>query len=111
MPRNSPGPSVKDKKMYESLRDEGASKEKAARISNAAAASSRSKAGRKGGHAQDYDDMTKDQLMKRAREVGIGGRSGMNASQLTPALRHHRGTHADRQRSGSSPSPTTSSQR
>ncbi len=56
MPRNSPGPSVKDKKMYESLRDEGASKEKAARISNAAAASSRSKVGRKGGHAKDYDD-------------------------------------------------------
>jgi len=89
MPRNSPGPSVKDKKMYESLRDEGASKEKAARISNAAAASSRSKVGRKGGHAQDYDDMTKDQLMQRARDIGIKGRSTMSKSQLISALRDH----------------------
>ena len=89
MPRNSPGPSVKDKKMYESLRDEGASKEKAARISNAAAGSSRSKVGRKGGRAGDYDDMTKDQLMKRARDIGIKGRSTMSKSQLISALRDH----------------------
>ena len=89
MPRNSPGPSVKDKKMYESLRDGGASKEKAARISNAAAASSRSKIGRKGGHAKDYDDMTKDQLLQRAREIGIKGRSTMSKSQLISALRDH----------------------
>ncbi len=89
MPRNNPRPSVKDTKMYEALRDEGASKEKAARISNAAAASSRSKVGRKGGHAKDYDDMTKDQLMQRARDVGIKGRSTMSKSQLISALRDH----------------------
>ena len=89
MPRNSPGPSVKDKKMYESLRDEGASKEKAARISNAAAGSSRSKVARKGGRAGDSDDMTKDQLMKRARDIGIRGRSTMSKSQLISALRDH----------------------
>jgi hypothetical protein len=89
MPRKSPGPSVKDKKMYESLRDEGASKEKAARISNAAAGSSRSEVGRKGGRAGDYDDMTKDQLMKRARDIGIKGRSTMSKSQLISALRDH----------------------
>jgi hypothetical protein len=75
--------------MYESLRDEGASKEKAARISNAAAATSRSSVGRKGGKAGDYEDMTKDQLMKRAREIGIEGRSSMNKSQLISALRNH----------------------
>jgi len=40
MPRRDPGPSVKDKEMYEALRDDGASKEKAARIANAAANSS-----------------------------------------------------------------------
>ena len=34
----SPGPSVKDDKTYEALRDDGASKEKAARIANAKAA-------------------------------------------------------------------------
>ena len=37
MPARKPGPSVKDPEMYEALRDDGASKEKAARISNAAA--------------------------------------------------------------------------
>ncbi|MFM6850509.1 MAG: Rho termination factor N-terminal domain-containing protein [Terrabacter sp.] len=89
MPRKDPGPSVKDKKMYESLRDDGASKEKAARISNAAAGSSRSEVGRKGGRAGDYDDMTKQQLMERARDVGIKGRSKMSKKELVSALRHH----------------------
>ncbi|MHA3836113.1 DUF7218 family protein [Terrabacter sp. AAH1] len=89
MPRKDPGPSVKDKKMYEALRDDGASKEKAARISNAAAASSRSKVGRKGGRAGDYDDMTKEQLMQRARDVGIKGRSKMSKKELVSALRNH----------------------
>lgn len=89
MPRRDPGPSVKDKKMYEALRDDGASKEKAARISNAAAASSRSKVGRKGGKAGDYEDMTKDELLQRARKVGIEGRSKMAKGELIKALRNH----------------------
>lgn len=39
MPGKSPGPSIKKPKMYEALKEEaGMSKEKAARISNAAAA-------------------------------------------------------------------------
>ncbi|NUO34843.1 MAG: Rho termination factor [Dermatophilaceae bacterium] len=89
MPRKDPGPSVKDKKMYEALRDDGASKEKAARISNAAAARSRSEVGRKGGRAGDYDDMSKEQLMERARDVGIKGRSKMSKKELVSALRNH----------------------
>ena len=36
MPKRDPGPSVKDNKVYEALRDEGNSKEKSARIANAA---------------------------------------------------------------------------
>ena len=36
-----PGPSVKDNKVYEAIRDQGGSKEKAARIANASAARSR----------------------------------------------------------------------
>jgi hypothetical protein len=87
--RRGPGPSVKDKKMYESLRDDGASKEKAARIANAAANSSRSSVGRKGGKSGDYDDWTKDRLLKRAREIGIEGRSRMDKGELIKALRNH----------------------
>jgi general stress protein YciG len=89
MPRRDPGPSVKDKEMYESLRDDGASKEKAARIANAAAKSSRSEVGRKGGKAGDYDEWSKDKLMNRAREIGIEGRSRMTKSELIEALRNH----------------------
>ena len=89
MPRREPGPSVKDKKLYEALRDDGASKEKAARIANAAARSSRSEVGRKGGKSGDYDEWPKDKLMARAREIGIDGRSRMNKAELIEALRHH----------------------
>jgi hypothetical protein len=82
-----PGPSVKDPKVYEKLRDEGNSKQKSARIANASANSSRSKVGRKGGKAGSYDDMSVEQLRKRASEIGISGRSSMNKSQLVKALR------------------------
>ena len=87
--RRDPGPSVKDKKLYEDLRDEGNSKEKSARIANAAANSSRSAVGRKGGKAGSYDDMTVEQLRRRARDLDIEGRSSMNKSQLVSALRNH----------------------
>ena len=89
MPKRDPGPSVKDKEMYEALREDGASKEKAARIANAAARSSREAVGRKGGKAEDYDERTKAELMKRAAEIGIEGRSSMTKAQLIDALRHH----------------------
>ena len=87
--RKSPGPSVKDKELYEELRDEGNSKEKSARIANAAANTSRSAVGKKGGTSGDYDDWTKDELMDRARELGIEGRSSMAKGELIDALRNH----------------------
>ena len=87
--RRSPGPSVKDPELYEALRDDGASKEKAARIANAAANTSRSAVGRKGGRSGDYEDWTKRDLMARARELGVDGRSSMSKAQLVDALRHH----------------------
>lgn len=80
---------IKDPKLYEKLRDEGNSKEKSARISNAAAASSRSEVGRRGGRSGIYDEWTKDDLYKRAAELGIEGRSSMTKSELINALRHH----------------------
>jgi hypothetical protein len=89
MPRQDPGPSVKDKEMYEALREEGNSKEKSARIANAAARSSRSEVGRRGGHAGDYDDWTVAQLRRRAGEIGVEGRSRMRKGELIDALRHH----------------------
>jgi hypothetical protein len=89
MARPEPGPSVKDKHLYEKQRDEGNSKEKSARMANAAANISGKRVGRQGGSSSSYDDMTKEQLMKRAREVGISGRSTMSKSQLVSALRNH----------------------
>jgi hypothetical protein len=89
MPGKKHGSSVKDSDQYEALRRKGMSKEKAARISNESAGSSRSKVGRRGGSARDYDERTKDQLLDRAREVGIEGRSKMSKRELVSALRNH----------------------
>jgi hypothetical protein len=84
-----PNNAIKDEKQYKALRRNGASKEKAARIANASNNSSRSSVGRKGGNSGSYDDWSKDELVKRAREIGIEGRSSMNKSQLVNALRNH----------------------
>jgi Rho termination factor-like protein len=87
--KKDPGPSVKDPELYEELRDDGASKEKAARIANAAANSSRSAVGRKGGKSGDYEDWTVEDLRRRAREIGVEGRSAMRKGELISALRNH----------------------
>lgn len=87
--RKDPGPSVKDPELYESLRDDGASKEKAARIANAAAGSSRSEVGRRGGESGSYEDWTVDELRKRASELDVEGRSTMKKAELIDALRNH----------------------
>lgn len=85
--RKNPGPSVKDPELYEELRDEGASKAKAARISNAAANSSRSAVGRRGGKARPYEEWTVAELRARARELDVRGRSNMRKDELIAALR------------------------
>ena len=87
--RKTPGPSVKDDKMYERLRDEGNSKQKAARIANAAANTSRKSVGRKGGKSAAYDDWSKDALYRRAKEIGVEGRSSMSKGELIKALRNN----------------------
>ena len=87
--KKTPGPSVKDDHLYEKLRDEGNSKEKSARIANAAANTSRKAVGKKGGESPSYDDWTVADLRRRAAELEIEGRSSMRKSDLIDALRHH----------------------
>lgn len=79
------GSSVKDDEQYEALRRQGESKEKAARIAN----TSRKEAGKRGGAATRYEDWKKEDLERKAREVGIEGRSRMKKDELIDALRNH----------------------
>jgi hypothetical protein len=80
---------IKDEKTYRALRREGNSEEKSARIANAAAGSSRRSVGSRGGQSGSYQDWTKKDLLARAREIGIKGRSSMSKSELISALRNH----------------------
>jgi hypothetical protein len=89
MPREDHGPSVKDPELYERLREQGESKEKAARIANEAASEGRSKVGERGGESPSYEDWTVEELRERAAEIGIEGRSEMTKDELIDALRHH----------------------
>jgi hypothetical protein len=78
------GPQIKDDEQYEALRKQGASKEKAARIANTGRHASK-----RGGRSPAYEDWTKDDLYRRAKEIGIEGRSRMSKGQLIDAIRHH----------------------
>ena len=75
------GAQIKDDKLYEDLRKDGASKEKAARIANA-----------KANHSLNHDsthleDRTKDELYEEAKKIGIEGRSEMSKDELIEAIR------------------------
>ncbi|MBF0816674.1 Rho termination factor [Microbacterium paludicola] len=85
MPNNS----IKDEKLYEKLRDEGNSKEKAARIANAAARDGRDEVGERGGAAENYEDRTVDELRDRAKDLGIEGVSNLKKDELIDKLRNH----------------------
>lgn len=84
-----PNPSIKNEKMYQDLRKEGNSKEKSARISNAAAARGKSAVGRKGGKSGSYQDWTVPELKKRAKELGMSGYSGLTKDKLIAKIRNH----------------------
>jgi hypothetical protein len=77
------GPSIKDDEQYEALRDEGMSKEKAARIAN----TPRDEAAKRGGESPPYEQWTKDELYERAQELDVDGRSEMSKDELITALR------------------------
>ncbi|MDX1659576.1 MAG: Rho termination factor N-terminal domain-containing protein [Nitriliruptorales bacterium] len=77
------GDQIKDDEQYESLREEGMSKEKAARIAN----TDREEAAEKGGERPPYEEWTKDELYDKAEDVGIEGRSQMDKDELIDALR------------------------
>ncbi|WP_298039776.1 Rho termination factor N-terminal domain-containing protein [uncultured Microbacterium sp.] len=82
---------LKDPELYESLREDGASKEKAARISNATGGTKkgRSAVGRRGGEAGDYEERTVQELQARAKELGLTGYSGKRKADLIRMLREH----------------------
>jgi len=77
------GPQIKDDKLYEELRKQGESEEKAARIANAKAAGTLQHKGTR------LDDRSKDELYAEARKIGIEGRSKMAKSELIDAIRSH----------------------
>jgi len=83
MPGKDHGPEIKKPHMYESLRDEGMSKEKAARISNAKAEGSLDH------DSRDLEDRTKEELYDQAKDIGIDGRSDMSKKELIDAIRDH----------------------
>jgi hypothetical protein len=80
------GASVKKPDVYEALRAQGASKEKAARIANAQADAARSPS-KKGGGSPPYEQWTRKELYERAKELEIEGRSAMDKDELIQALR------------------------
>ena len=67
----------------ESLRDDGTSIPKAARITNAKANGSLDH------RSTQLEDRTKDDLYEEAQEIGIEGRSKMNKAELVQAIRDH----------------------
>jgi len=82
------GPSIKDDETYQALREDGASKQKAAAIANAQANPDMSPS-KKGGKAAAYEEWRRDDLYHRAQELDIEGRSNMDKDELIEALRNN----------------------
>ena len=89
MPNARGSATLKNRELYEELRNEGASKEKAARISNAVERDGQRAVARRGGTSGDYDDWTVPRLRDRAKQLGISGYSGKRKAELISMLRQH----------------------
>jgi hypothetical protein len=74
---------TKDEKKSGAVRRAGNSEQKST------AKGSRRPVATKGSSSRAYENWKKDDLVRRARELGIAGRSTMNKEQLITALRHH----------------------
>ncbi|WP_425860972.1 DUF7218 family protein [Arthrobacter sp. TWP1-1] len=81
-------PSLKDPEMYAAQREDGASEQKAARISNAAAKRGRSAVAAKGGKSKDYEEWTVAELRGKAKEIGLTGYSRQRKDELISSLRN-----------------------
>lgn len=75
------GAQIKDDALYEELREQGNSKEKAARIANAKANGSLDR------KSTRLEDRSRQALYDEAKEIGIEGRSKMNKRELAEAIR------------------------
>lgn len=75
------GPTIKDDKLYEDLRKQGNSKEKAARIANAKSAGTLKQ------NSEHLENRTKAELYAEAKKIGVEGRSSMSKAELTKAIR------------------------
>jgi hypothetical protein len=69
--------SIKNEDQYKALRDEGMSKQKAARIANADIDHD----------SRPYEERTKEELYEQAQKLDIEGRSEMSKKELITALR------------------------
>lgn len=92
MSKNKPESSAKDTPLYAALRKEGIKKKKAIRVADAVAPSSHRTAAKRGKNsgrksATAYEKWTKQELLNRAKTLGVKGRSRMTKKQLTRALR------------------------
>jgi len=82
------GNQIKKDDTYEALREKGESKEKAARIANAQANENQHPS-KMGGKGKKYEERTRKELLSKAQEVDIEGRSDMDKQDLINALRNH----------------------
>jgi hypothetical protein len=84
MPKKKTSDRVKNREQYERLREQGMSKQKAARIAN-----SGKEASKKGGKSEKYENWSKKDLVEKAKQVGIENYSSKNKKELIYALRNN----------------------